>query len=228
MPSHHPSRSWRGCAMCKPHKRRGHGRATKEAALRRSGVADSPATRTAADLAAKAAANAPLDARPLFAANRALDWPDEPIAKLWHAVTLLREHRGDAHVAVLTAEGISGRECNVLHAAAGRVPAEMIKRSRDYDDEQWDLHVDALRRRGWLDGKGELTDAGRVVKQRVEDRTDTLALSALDALADAEVESLFAALTPITRLVVAAGDVPPATPMGLSRDDLDDDAAHLG
>ncbi|AWT54198.1 SCO6745 family protein [Mycolicibacterium smegmatis] len=198
------------------------------AALRRSGVADSPATRTAADLAAKAAANAPLDARPLFAANRALDWPDEPIAKLWHAVTLLREHRGDAHVAVLTAEGISGRECNVLHAAAGRVPAEMIKRSRDYDDEQWDLHVDALRRRGWLDGKGELTDAGRVVKQRVEDRTDTLALSALDALADAEVESLFAALTPITRLVVAAGDVPPATPMGLSRDDLDDDAAHLG
>ncbi|MBU8811658.1 SCO6745 family protein [Mycolicibacterium goodii] len=198
------------------------------AALRRSGVADSPATRTAADLAAKAAANAPLDARPLFAANRALDWPDEPIAKLWHAVTLLREHRGDAHVAVLTAEGISGRECNVLHAAAGRVPVEMIKRSRDYDDEQWDFHVDALRRRGWLDGKGELTDAGRVVKQRVEDRTDTLALSALDALTDAEVESLFAALTPITRLVVAAGDVPPATPMGLSRDDLGDDSARLG
>ncbi|MBU8828679.1 SCO6745 family protein [Mycolicibacterium goodii] len=198
------------------------------AALRRSGVADSPATRTAADLAAKAAANAPLDARPLFAANRALDWPDEPIAKLWHAVTLLREHRGDAHVAVLTAEGISGRECNVLHAAAGRVPVEMIKRSRDYDDEQWDFHVDALRRRGWLDGKGELTDAGRVVKQRVEDRTDALALSALDALTDAEVESLFAALTPITRLVVAAGDVPPATPMGLSRDDLGDDSARLG
>jgi len=197
------------------------------AALRRAGVTDSPATRTAADLAAMAAMSAPLDARPLFAANRALDWPDEPVAMLWHAVTLLREQRGDAHVAVLAAEGISGRECNVLHAAAGRVPAEMIKRSRDYDDEQWNLHVDALRRRGWLDGAGELTEAGRAVKKHVEDRTDTLALTALEALTDTEVETLFATLTPITRLVVAAGDIPVDTPMGLRRDDLDDDSAHL-
>lgn len=198
------------------------------AALRRSGVTDSPATGIAADLAAKVAVHPPVDARPLFAANRALDWPDEPIAKLWHAVTLLREHRGDAHVAVLAAEGISGRECNVLHAAAGRVPVEMIKRSRDYDDEQWEFHVDALRGRGWLDDAEELTEAGRAVKQHIEDRTDTLALSALEALTDAEVETLFATLTPITRLVVAAGDVPVDTPMGLRRDDLDDDSAHLG
>lgn len=197
------------------------------AALRRSGVTGSPATSTAADLAAKAAVHPPIDGRPLFAANRALDWPDEPVAKLWHAVTLLREHRGDAHVAVLAAEGISGRECNVLHAAAGRVPVEMIKRSRDYDDEQWEFYLDALRGRGWLDDQGELTDAGRAVKQHIEDRTDALALSALDALTDAEVESLFASLTPITRLVVTAGDVPVATPMGLRRDDLDDDSAHL-
>lgn len=39
MPNHHPSRSWRGCAMCKPHKRRGAGRAAKDpvAARRRLG-----------------------------------------------------------------------------------------------------------------------------------------------------------------------------------------------
>jgi hypothetical protein len=41
------------------------------------------------------------------------------------------------------------------------------------------------------------------------------------------VETLFRALTPITRKVIAAGDVPVATPMGLSRHDLDDDSAHL-
>lgn len=197
------------------------------AALRRSGITDSDATRTAAQLAAKAARTAPLDGRPLYAANRALEWPDQPLATLWHAVTLLREHRGDAHVAVLTSEGISGRECNVLHAAAGRVPREMIMRSRDYDEEQWAHHVDRLRQRGWLDTDGELTQAGRDVKQTVEDRTDALALSALDALSDDEVASLFAVLTPITRTVVAAGDVPVATPMGLNRDDLDDDRANL-
>ncbi|OBI77039.1 hypothetical protein [Mycobacterium sp. E740] len=194
------------------------------AALKRCGVGDGDDVYIAADLAAKAARNASMDGRPLFAANAALPWPDEPVAKLWHATTLLREQRGDGHVAVLVDNGISGRESNVLHAAAGRVPKEMIMRSRDYDDEQWAFHRERLAERGLLRGD-ELTDAGRELKQRIEDSTDRLALPVLDALDDAEVEALFRALTPITRKVIAAGDIPAATPMGLGRDDLDDDSA---
>jgi hypothetical protein len=197
------------------------------AALRRYGVVDDENLRTAADLAAKAATAAPVDGRPLFAANRALDWPDEPLARLWHAATLLREHRGDAHVAVLAAAGVSGRESNVLHAAAGRVPAEMIMRSRDYDEQQWSEQRRALAQRGLLDDDGALTGAGRDLKQHIEDTTDALSLSALASLDDSEVETLFRALTPITRLVVAGGDLPAATPMGLNRDDLTDDGAGL-
>lgn len=195
-------------------------------ALRRYGVTDDEAG-AAAELAEKAARNATLDGRPLFAANVALDWPDEPVARLWHAATLLREQRGDGHVAVLATLGVSGRESNVLHAAAGRVPREMIMRSRDYDEEQWDHYSQRLARRGLLDGDGALTDAGRDLKQRIEETTDRLALSALDVLDDDEVERLFRALTPITRKVVDAGDVPAATPMGLGRDNLHDDSAHL-
>lgn len=197
------------------------------AALRRYGVGADDDVVVAADLAAKAARSAALDGRPLFAANLALDWPDEPVAKLWHAVTLLREQRGDGHVAVLASVGISGRECNVLHAAAGRVPKEFIMRSRDYDDDQWGFYRDSLIRRGLLDEHDELTSAGHELKQRIEDITDELALGALDALDDGEVETLFRSITPITRKVVSAGDVPAATPMGLSRDDLDDDSAGL-
>ena len=84
-----------------------------------------------------------------------------------------------------------------------------------------------LARRVLLDGDGALTDAGRDLKQRIEDTTDRLAMAAPDGLDDDEVERLFRALTPITRKVVASGDVPAATPMGLGRDDLDDDSAHL-
>jgi hypothetical protein len=196
------------------------------AALRRYGVTDDEAA-TAAELAEKAARHAPLDGRPLFAANAALEWPDDPVGRLWHAVTLLREHRGDGHIAVLVTLGVSGRESNVLHAVAGRVPTEMIMRSRDYDEEQWAQHRGQLAGRGLLNGDGALTDAGRDLKQRIEDSTDQLALSALEALTDDEVERLFQALTPITRKVVAAGDVPAATPMGLGRDELHDDSAHL-
>jgi hypothetical protein len=196
------------------------------AALRRYGVTDDDAG-IAAELAEKAARGAPLDGRPLFAANVALDWPDEPVARLWHAVTLLREQRGDGHVAVLSTLGVPGRESNVLHAAAGLVPQEMMMRARDYDQEQWGHYRDRLARRGLLEDDGALTDAGADLKQRIEETTDRLALSALDKLDDDEVERLFGALTPITRKVVAAGELPAATPMGLARDNLHDDSARL-
>lgn len=197
------------------------------AALQKCGVREDEQVRTAAALVAKAARALPVDGRPLYAANKSLDWPEDPVAVLWHATTLLREHRGDGHVAVLAAAGLSGRECNVLHAAAGRVPREMIMRSRDYDDAQWKYHAGRLAQRGLLDGAGELTADGREFKQRIEDSTDALACAALDALDDDEVETLFQTLTPITRAVVAAEIVPSATPMGLSRDDLEDASAHL-
>ncbi|MEY8015929.1 SCO6745 family protein [Mycobacterium servetii] len=197
------------------------------AALRRYGLSADENVAVAAEFAAKAARRAPLDARPLFAANRALPWPDDPLAALWHAATLLREQRGDAHVAVLAAAGVSGRESNVLHAAAGRIPRDVIAATRDYDEAAWRHHEQRLAERGLLDDDGALTDAGRDLKGRIEAATDTLSLSALEALGDDEVEALFRALTPIARTVVAAGDVPVVTPMALQRDDLHDDSAHL-
>ncbi|MEE2851143.1 MAG: hypothetical protein VX424_00605 [Actinomycetota bacterium] len=198
------------------------------AALRRYGLgSDDENVRVAAELAGRAARSAPLDARPLFAANVALPWPDDPLSALWHATTLLREQRGDAHVAVLAAAGVSGRESNVLHAAAGNVARDYIARTRDYDETSWREHEHALAERGLLNDDGTLTAAGRQVKDHIELTTDTLALSALDALSDDEVETLFGALTPITRAVVAGGDVPALTPMTLRRDELHDGAAHL-
>lgn len=197
------------------------------AALRRYGLNADENVCVAAELATKAARGAPLDGRPLFAANRALPWPDEPLSALWHATTLLREQRGDAHVAVLTAAGISGRESNVLHAAAGGVPADYIARTRDYDEAAWRHHRQRLAERGLLDDDGSLTGAGRELKDRIESTTDTLGLSALEALTDDEVETLFQALTAISRAVVTGGDIPALTPITLRRDELDDNNAHL-
>jgi hypothetical protein len=197
------------------------------AALRRYGIDADENVATAAELAQKAVRQAALDARPLFAANRALPWPEDPLAALWHAATLLREHRGDAHIAVLSAAGIAGRECNVFHAAAGGVPRDYIASTRDYDDQAWHAHERQLAKRGLLDDDGSLTAAGRELKDHIEATTDTLALSMLDPLSDDEVETLFQALTPITRTVVAGGDIPVVTPMNLTRDELHDGSAHL-
>jgi hypothetical protein len=168
----------------------------------------------AADLAATAARTAPPEGRALFAANAALPWPTEPRDVLWHAATLLREHRGDGHVALLTALGLSGRESNVLQTAAGNVGREMIERARDYDEAEWSAVVAALAERGLLTRDGRLTEAGTARRQELEDRTDELALAGYAALDDAQLGRLIELLTPLAAAVVRAGDIPAATPMG--------------
>jgi len=69
-------------------------------------VADSPGLVRVADLATRAAVSAPTEGRALYAGLRALDVPEEPVARLWHAATLLREHRGDGHNAALVERGL--------------------------------------------------------------------------------------------------------------------------
>ena len=197
------------------------------AALRRYGIDADENVIVAAELTGKAAREAPLEGRTLFAANRALPWPDDPLAALWHAATLLREQRGDTHVAILAARGVSGRECNVLQVAAGRIPRDYMAVARDYDEATWRHHEEQLAERGLVGDDGTLTTAGRELMDAIESTTDALSLSALDGLSDDEVETLFQALTPITRAVVAGGDLPAMTPMNLRRNELDDASAHL-
>ena len=77
------------------------------------------------------------------------------------------------------------------------------------------------------ESQAALPESGRKLKDHIESRTDELALSVLGELTDTELETLFQAITPITRLVIAGGDLPRITPMALARDDLDDSGAHL-
>jgi hypothetical protein len=188
------------------------------AALRRCGLSDDENVCTAAQLAVRTAQQTPVDGRALFAANVALPVPPDPVAALWHATTLLREHRGDTHVAVLAAEGISGRESNVLHAKASGLSPDYMKRARHYDEPEWSACEQRLADRGLIDDKGSLTPAGRDFKDHIETTTDKLALHAFDGLDDDELQALFSALTPVARMVIAGGDLPATTPMSVRLD----------
>lgn len=145
------------------------------------------------------------EGRPLFAGHLSLDWPDEPHLALWHAVTLLREYRGDGHVAALTTEGVSGREALVLHGATGAVPAAVLQATRAWSDADWAAASEALRERGWLDPAGGLTEAGAAHRDRVEATTDALAAAPWYALADAACEQVAALGKELSRAIVAAG-----------------------
>ncbi len=164
-------------------------------------LADSPGLARVADLATRAAVSAPTEGRALYAGLRALDVPREPVARLWHAATLLREHRGDGHNAVLVAHGIGGIESHVLMALSLGMRAEEFGRIHHLPKTQLAAVVDGLRDRGLVDASGGFTDAGRKTRERIETLTDELAAPAYDVLSEHELDELVAGLEPIAAAV---------------------------
>jgi hypothetical protein len=120
----------------------------------------------------------------------------QPLARLWHGANLVREHRGDGHVAALLAMGVGGTESHVLHALSEGMPASAFGRVSHLPEAQLSGVIDGMRRRGLVGDDGWLTDAGRSTKERIEQLTDELALPAYDSLAPDEVDQLVAALEP--------------------------------
>ncbi|MEV4262952.1 helix-turn-helix domain-containing protein [Kribbella sp. NPDC049584] len=169
-------------------------------------LSDSPGLVQVADLATRAAVSAPTEGRVLYAGLRALDIPEEPVARLWHATTLLREHRGDGHNIALVAHGIGGTEAHVLMALALGMRAEQFGRIHHLPKAQLTAVVDGLRDRGLVDAAGGFTDAGRETKQRIEALTDQLAAPAYDVLSADELDDLIAGLEPIATAAEASDD----------------------
>jgi hypothetical protein len=125
---------------------------------------------------------------------------------LWHAQTLLREFRGDGHVAALVTHELSGIEALVTHAANGDLPAEVLRATRAWPADDWAAAVDGLRGRGIVDADGAFTDAGRALRQTIEDLTDTLAAPAYARLGDDGCAELRELVRDISKQIVAAGD----------------------
>jgi hypothetical protein len=175
-------------------------------ALRRilGDAVDSPASARAGDLLLRAATSAPVAGRPMYAALRALPIPDGVADRLFHAGSLLREHRGDGHIAALMADGVGGLEAHVLLALDMDLPAQKFGRLHHLPAEQVAAVVDGMRARGIVGDDGWLTEAGHALKQRVEDRTDELAATPYDVLDAGELDELMATLEPLAVRLVAA------------------------
>jgi len=176
------------------------------AALRRilGDLADAPGVARAADLLTKAGTSAATEGRALYAAVRTLRLPTEPVARLWHGANLLREHRGDGHVAALLTAGIGGTESHVLHALSEVMPAAQFGRVSHLPEAQLAAVVDGMRGRGLIGADGWLTAAGRQVKEEVETRTDELAAPAYDILTPDELDQLIKDLEPLAAVLTGA------------------------
>ena len=172
-----------------------------------NGVVDSPAIRELAGLlraAAERACESP-EGRPLFAGHASLAWPDEPHLQLWLAQTLLREFRGDGHIAALVCEGLSGLEALITHAGAGDVTAKVLASSRAWPEQEWNEGVDGLASRGIVNADGSLTEKGRAQRDRIELRTDELSVAPYSVLGDEKCERVRELARPLSRAIVDSG-----------------------
>src|SRR4051794_26798658 len=167
---------------------------------------DSPAFARATELLLKAAASAPVEGRPMYAALRVLPVPEDVVTRLFHAASLLREHRGDGHIAALMAEGIGGLEAHVLYALGMDMPAEKFGRIHHLPAAQLDAVIGGMSDRGLIGDDGWLSEQGRAVQQRVEALTDDLAAKPYEALEPDELHELISILEPLAALLLAARD----------------------
>jgi len=158
---------------------------------------------TAAGLLAAAARRVDVPGRVLAAANVDLPWPVEsPFDQLWHAATILREHRGDGHVAALLTAGVDGCESLVWRAALeGDDLRSTLQPARGWTDADWDAATTRLRERGWLAEDGSATAPARAAYELVEATTDRLAAAPWRALGAEATEHCAAVLEPLARRI---------------------------
>ena len=143
-----------------------------------------------------------------------MGWPGDPIGDLWRACDLVREHRGDAHVAAWVSAGVGAIEITLLTELWWGLPLKSYVRTRGWTKEQVERAVDGLRAQGLIDDEG-LTGTGEALRASIEEATDRQQRAAVEALGD-DADELFALLEPLANAVVDSGGYP-ANPSKLSR-----------
>jgi len=144
--------------------------------------------------------------RAMHAGLTALPWPDDQLGQLWHACTILREHRGDGHLAACVAAGLSGLESNLLTELRVGWDPLAYTATRGWPPESMEAATQALTDRGLVAGCA-LTDEGNRLRDGIEQTTDRLMQPVVDAIGD--VPGLVSELDAWSQRIVDHGWFPP-------------------
>jgi hypothetical protein len=169
----------------------------------------------AAELAWQAASAADVSGRPLAAAHQAETRSDNPRIALWQATAVLREHRGDGHIAVLVGRGVGPVEAHLLKSGSGESDEATLKLHRGFPDDEWAAVRAGMIERGWLDADGRLTARGAAEHEAVESATDAAAEQPWQAIGPAATARLLDLLDPIATTIRTTGLIPHPNPLGM-------------
>lgn len=180
---------------------------------------DDEQIRRCADVFTEAAQTLPLAGRPLAAAWAASEQPPEPHLRLWHSMAVLREWRGDNHIAALVVNGLNGFDAAVFHEAQLLDPSvkrrvmghDMMVLTRGWAEQDWQDCVDRLVARGLVERTADghrLTATGSAVYDDIEATTDALGEQ---LWAQPELSASLASVRPYVKAVIDAGVLPGTT-----------------
>jgi hypothetical protein len=154
--------------------------------------------------------------KPLFSGLTSLPMPEAPLGVAWRLTDLLREYRGDAHVAAWTGAGFDAPEIGLLTELYWGLPPRSYLRTRAWSTDDLDGAQQRLLLRGLItDGGATLTDEGRTAREGVEEMTDLMCRPITGALGD-DVDELLAILSPWGAQIRAVGGYLPSGPHDLA------------
>ncbi len=164
----------------------------------------------ALDIAERVVGSLNWSGRPLAAGNAAAladletgDLASDRLLRLWQLVTVIREWRGDGHIALLLTAPLDGAECTVVsEVMTGR--RGVVQKSRAWSDVDWTAAVDRLTERGWLDDQGDLTDHGRDSRAEIEAATNRDSVRLWAAVGNDEALRFGDLIAPATKALLAA------------------------
>ena len=108
----------------------------------------------ATEVLARKADAAPGEGRALFSGLLSLGFPDDPVGACWRAADLVREHRGDSHIAAWIDADLDACEIGILTDPWRGQPLKSWVRSRGWTEDELDGAIERLSSRGLLDGEG--------------------------------------------------------------------------
>jgi hypothetical protein len=143
--------------------------------------------------------------KPLAGGNVAVALPDDPLVALWQQLTVVREWRGDVHIAVLVNNELGPCDCLVMQVGTGRFPLRIAQATRRWNEGEWAAAVGRLAEHGWAEDDGTITPAGCAERDRLEAETDRLCAPIWEPIGDAGAARFAELIMPIHTAMDAAG-----------------------
>ena len=170
----------------------------------------------ATQLLRRAADGAPGAGRHLYSGLQSLGYPATPMGDFWRAADLVREHRGDSHIAAWIAADLDACEVGVITDPWRGQRLKSWVRSRGWSEDELDGAIERLRARGFIEASGDgdrITAAGWQLREDIDTATDQMEKRVIAALGE-DIDELFRITEPIADEVIRGRLYPAAVTWG--------------